>query len=211
MNSTRRTSERTQGRVLEAARGLFNEQGTAAVSTNHIAAAAEISPGNLYYHFKDKQAIIRALFAKYAREFDGQWAPDQDSGKNLAKFGQNLTAGGELAWEYRFLQRELLALLRADPELRAAYEAVYQRRLSELRGFAEQLVWQKMLRIPLPPRTLDDLVVAVWLIAEGWMPFLDLTGDPQDPYQAGRMTDLVMVTLEPYLTDEGRKQLAEQM
>src|SRR5882762_4046575 len=123
MSSNR--SERTQGRVLEAAKELFNEQGTAVVSTNHIAAAAGISPGNLYYHFNDKQAIIRALFARYYREFDGRWAPDQDSGKNLAKFGQNLATGAELAWDYRFFQRELLALVRADPELRTTYETVY--------------------------------------------------------------------------------------
>jgi AcrR family transcriptional regulator len=210
MSSNRRTSTRTQRRVLDAARGLFNEQGTAAVSTNHIAAAAEISPGNLYYHFKDKQAIIRGLFAQYSREFDGRWAPSADSGKNFAKFGQNLASGAMLAWEYRFLQRELLALLRADPELRASYEDVYRRRLSEMRAFAEQLVWQKMLRPPLPPRTLEDLVVAIWLIAEGWLPFLDLTGgDPHDRQQVSRMNDLVMVALEPYLTDEGRGLLEE--
>ena len=48
-------SEQTRGRILDAARRLFNERGTAAVSTNHIAAEAGLSPGNLYYHFADKQ------------------------------------------------------------------------------------------------------------------------------------------------------------
>jgi hypothetical protein len=117
----------------------------------------------------------------------------------------------ELVWEYRFLQRELLALLRADPPLRASYEAVYERRLSELREFAEQLVWQKMVRAPSPPRTIEDLVVAVWLISEGWLPFLELTGNPQDEHQVARVTDLVMVTLEPYLTDAGRKELGDRL
>jgi AcrR family transcriptional regulator len=209
MSSNR--SERTRGRVLEAARELFNEQGTAAVSTNHIAAAAEISPGNLYYHFRDKQEIIRALFDRYARAFDGRWAPDPDAGKNLAALGQNLATTADLVWEYRFLQRELLALLRADPRLRTAYESVYERRLSELRGFAEQLVWQKMVRAPSPPRTIEDLVVAVWLISEGWLPFLELTGDPHDEHQVARVTDLVMVALEPYLTDAGRKELGDRL
>jgi AcrR family transcriptional regulator len=205
MSSKNRSSERTRSKVLEAARELFNEQGTGAVSTNHIAAAAEISPGNLYYHFKDKRAIIRALFTRYAAELDNRWAPDEDPGKNVARLGQNLAANAELTWEYRFFQRELLSLLRADAELREGYEVVYQRRLSELRVFAEQLLWQGMIRAPLPPRTIDDLVVAVWLVSEGWQPFLDLTGDPQDPYQVSRGTDLVMVVIEPYLTDEGRR------
>ena len=34
-----------------------------------------------------------------------------------------------LAWEYRFFEREILALLRADPELRAVYAEVYECRL----------------------------------------------------------------------------------
>jgi AcrR family transcriptional regulator len=202
-------SERTRRRILDTARELFNEQGTATVSTNRIAAVINMSPGNLYYHFRDKQAIIRGLFDLYAREFDNRWPRDQDAGKNLAILGRNLVSSADVSWRYRFLGRELMALLRADPDLRAAYETVYDRRMSEWVMFAELLVWQRMLRAPLPPRTLRDLVVAIWLVAEGWLPFLDLTGDPTDAVQAARGTDVVMVVLEPYLTAEGRAELGE--
>jgi hypothetical protein len=81
---------------------------------------------------------------------------------------------------------------------------VFQRRIGELRGFAEQLVRQDMMRVPRPPRTLDDLITAVWLIAEGWHSFLEIAGDPEDPAQVARVTELLMVTLDPYLTDRGR-------
>src|SRR5215210_4307966 len=52
----------TKERVLGAALRLFNEKGTAAVSTNHIAEAAGISPGNLYYHYRNKEEIIAGLW-----------------------------------------------------------------------------------------------------------------------------------------------------
>ncbi len=41
----------TKQAILTTAIDLFNDKGTAAVSTNHIAEAMGISPGNLYYHF----------------------------------------------------------------------------------------------------------------------------------------------------------------
>lgn len=205
MNSNR--SAQTRGRVLDAARKLFNERGTAVVSTNHIAAEAGISPGNLYYHFKDKQAIIRGLFVRYANALDDRWRTDDDAGQNLETLGANLRVTSELAWENRFFQRELLALLRADSELRDHYTEVYERRLKEIQAFAEHLADQGLIVAPRPPRTINDLAVAVWLISEGWLPFLDLTGDPQDPEQVARGRDLIMVALDPYLTEQGRRQL----
>jgi AcrR family transcriptional regulator len=199
-------SERTRARILDAARGLFNEWGTAAVSTNRVAAEAGMSPGNLYYHFGDKQEIIRALHARYAAAHEGLWEPGPDAEANASKLGANLAAGMALAWEYRFFERELRALLRADPELRAAYVEVYERRLGQWLAFGERLVAQGVMREPRAPRALGDLGVAIWLIATNWLSFLDVTGDPQDPRQVAKVEDLVLVALDPYLTARGRRQ-----
>ena len=54
----------TQTRIVDAAQLLFNEHGTAAVSTNRIAEYCGISKGNLHYHFRTKQEIIRCLFQR---------------------------------------------------------------------------------------------------------------------------------------------------
>ena len=56
---------KTSERIVQTSLELFNQQGERSVSTNHIAAHMEISPGNLYYHFPNKQAIIAVLFREY--------------------------------------------------------------------------------------------------------------------------------------------------
>ncbi len=59
---------KTRDRILATALALFNAEGEAQVSTVDIAAVLGISPGNLYYHFKGKEAIIEALFASFETE-----------------------------------------------------------------------------------------------------------------------------------------------
>ena len=68
-----KTSERIVLNSLE----LFNQQGERSISTNHIAAHMEISPGNLYYHFPNKQAIIAVLFSEYESLVDSFLRPPQ--------------------------------------------------------------------------------------------------------------------------------------
>src|SRR5579859_1554861 len=107
-------SETTSARILDAALALFNAEGTAAVSTNRIAATAGLSPGNLYYHFADKQQIIRALFERYTAAQDRLWDIRLDASADLALLRAILARSLDLAWQYRFAERELIALLRAD-------------------------------------------------------------------------------------------------
>lgn len=61
----------TVERILEAARVLANELGAARLTTNAMADEAGISVGNLYYHFRNKDDVLLALF----RQFEGQIAP----------------------------------------------------------------------------------------------------------------------------------------
>jgi len=59
--------------ILQAAMELFNQVGTARTTTNHIAKHAGISPGNLYYHFSDKEHIIRAIYEQMILDWDKEY------------------------------------------------------------------------------------------------------------------------------------------
>ncbi len=65
---------KTKDRIIDTATELFNEYGTGAVSTNHIAKESGISTGNLYYHFSNKEEIIRMILEKMVLDWDSVWS-----------------------------------------------------------------------------------------------------------------------------------------
>ena len=61
MRKTKEDAEQTRTAILNAAEKLFCAQGTAAVSLEKISKKAGVTRGALYWHFKDKLDLLRAL------------------------------------------------------------------------------------------------------------------------------------------------------
>src|SRR5690242_19244169 len=117
----------TKDRILETALELFNQQGTSAVSTNHIAEALHMSPGNLYYHYRNKDEIIRALFERLFHAWDVSFALPKDHVPTLDDLKALARINFEILWRYRFAYRELIVLLNQDAILRERYITVRER------------------------------------------------------------------------------------
>ncbi|HJP79758.1 MAG TPA: TetR family transcriptional regulator [Pseudonocardiaceae bacterium] len=67
----------TRAALVDAARGLFAERGFAATGTEDIVAAARVTRGALYHHFRDKTALFRAVLEQVRNEYAEALINDQ--------------------------------------------------------------------------------------------------------------------------------------
>ena len=198
----------TKERILDASLALFNELGERKVTTNHIASHLQISPGNLYYHFKNKQAIIFALFERYEeRVLTILQVPQNRTLQPMDKLNY-LQAIFRGLWDFRFMHRDMEHLLLEDAELHARYRRFFRTCQLRVQAIFRGLGDAGIIRV-----NEDDvaaLALNTWIVVTSWFSFLrcNLLSDDGDSIspellQAGIYQ---VFTLErPYLTDEYRE------
>jgi len=191
---------KTSDRIIETAIELFNEQGTRAVTTNHIAAAAGISPGNLYYHFRNKEDIIRAIFEQmdaYGLE-QYRLITDTCPPGTLEAMERTFVMIQEYNWRYRFFKRELTALIMADPLLRERFHQTHHGLLALVRHAVDSSIALGVLR-PLDEKERALLTEEIWLVTLFWLNYLEVGGEEVNGETLRRGIDLLRNMLKSYL------------
>jgi AcrR family transcriptional regulator len=194
----------TRARIIETALGLFNEQGSGEISTNHIAEVLGISPGNLYYHFRNKEEIIRAIAEQKDACWESLYHLPWDRTPTLADVERLVRENFSLVWDYRFFFRELSALTQRDPLLKAHYQQLRRERLADFEGLFAQFVSAGVAHPAASPSLVANLAKLCWLISDYWLPFLEIDGDLTLPDGIEQGVALYMQVLEPYVSDAGK-------
>jgi len=190
---------KTKDRIVDTARQLFNDDGTAAVSTNHIASAAGISPGNLYYHFNNKEEIIQAIFERLNATWDALFTLPSDQLPTLNDLQHLVHQNFVVLWDYRFFYRELIVLLRRDAVLQRRYHEVRMRGFADFQQLFHAFVVADVLLPPDDPATVSRLATLCWLVSEFWLPMVELSGESVDAARIQEGVELMMQILRPYL------------
>jgi len=156
----------TRARIADTALSLFNADGTNAVSTRHVAAALGISPGNLYYHFGNKEEIVLDLYVRIEERLLGILAPQDPRPRTFDDVLGYLDAIFAHLWEFRFFYRDLNSLLRDVPGLRDRYRSLAERAQSSARGIFATMVeagWMDA-----SDEYLDLLATNAWIVLTQW-------------------------------------------
>ena len=131
---------RTRERILETSLALFNRDGEPHVTTADIADEMNISPGNLYYHFRNKDDIIGELYAALEAALDAAARVPAERRADVEDLWLLLHLLFERMRDYRFLYRDLDEITSRNRSSRCAFGALTRRIERAVRELRRSLV-----------------------------------------------------------------------
>jgi AcrR family transcriptional regulator len=184
--------------ILQSALKLFNEKGSMNVTTNHIAAEAGISPGNLYYHFHNKEEIILALFEKMIPEWDANVGDMNFVEDGLDYIDHLLGTLYECIWDYRFIHRELSPLLQTYKTVRRICVPILRQRLNEILTLIQKLQRDGVLATDEPAQQ-ESLANTLLFIPLFWLNYLDAIGETPNQDNINKGIEMMRNIIAPHL------------
>ena len=188
----------------------IRDRGEAAVTTGLIAEALTMSPGNLYYHFRNKDQIVEELFRAFERRIDVEPGRPSSPLAAIEDLWLYLHLMLEAIRDYRFLYRNLDDLLGRNRRLREHFGRLVERKAATVEALCADLVRAGAMRAT--PAQIRTLAVNVLVLASYWLNFHALRS--ARPPAAGEADDAigegayqVMALVAPYLVGDARRQL----
>jgi len=172
----RKRPRRTRERILETGLALFNRFGEPNITTADIADEMNISPGNLYYHFRNKDEIIGELYGA----LEARLAPLLDWPEGRAPDVEDLWfvlhALFEGMWAYRFFYRDVIELTSRNRRIALRFAELTRRGESTVMALSRGMVAAGTMRAS--ERELAALAHSVLIVATYWMSFQRTTHPP---------------------------------
>ena len=208
----RKRPRRTPQRILETSLALFNRFGEPHITTADIADEMNISPGNLYYHFRNKDDIIGALYDALEAELLPLLALPDRRAADVEDLWLLLHLLFERMREYRFFYRDLDEITSRNRRVATRFTDLMRRGENTVIELCRGLVATGEMRAT--EREIASLASNVMLVSTYWMSFQRIGarhgGDDAAAASLDRAAFQVLALIAPYLVGDGRA-LIEQL
>ena len=131
---------KTRDRILQTSLALFNAEGEANVTTVDIANEMDISPGNLYYHFKGKEEIVGNLFNTFDHEFQQILDAPAAGSLNSEDAWFYLYVVFEHIFNYRFLYRNINDIMERYSGINRQFRRLLFHKLDAADAISKELI-----------------------------------------------------------------------
>lgn len=161
---------KTKDKILSKAIELFNEKGYNNITTRHIAAELNISAGNLHYHFKHSEDIIKILFSELILKMDVLLNDLQAiENKTLEDLYHFTFSTYEVFYAFRFIFMNFFDILKNIPAIESQYESINISRKGEFQAIFKGFQKNNIFRDDVPDFILRSLTTQIFIIADNWI------------------------------------------
>ncbi len=167
---------KTKDKIILESLKLLNEKGYVNTTTRDIAKSLNISPGNLHYHFKHSEEIIKELFNRFLSEMSNILKEIKLSEiSNIEVFYNYIKTVNELFYEYKFLFLNFIDILRKIPEINQLYIEINISRKKEFEELFQTFQNQNIFRKDIPDFILTNIVEQIFILADNSLAYNELT------------------------------------
>jgi AcrR family transcriptional regulator len=196
---------KTRERILHKSLELFNDLGEPNVTTLLISDELDISPGNLYYHFKSKTDILTNLFEWYEHEM-GSLLEVPDTLMDIEDQWFFLHLIFENIAKYRFIYKDIVHVLKRHENIKSRFHKIIKKKKKATLKILQSLQQQGSMHAN--NDELEALCDNIVLTATFWLNYCIIS-------QNGELTDEVLARgvyqvislVAPFLDEAQKAQL----
>lgn len=196
---------KTKEKILAKALELFNQHGSQTVSTRHVADGLGISVGNLYYHYKDKQALIQQLYEQLVAELNQEFDAVNQANTGLNQLMYSVKYTFSILYKYRFLMLDFVQIMRGIPAIKAHYQQLLKVRKEQFRFAVKLLIEQKMLNEAILDVPFDYLQMQFTVMGDFWISEAEILYQGAEADKIKYFTEAMLYLFYPHLTPTGKE------
>ena len=189
----------TKQKILEASIRLFNWNDVANVRLQQIADETGISVGNLAYHFKNKEAIVTAVYEGLFEEF-AHILSEYMMSPRLADFDHQMEQYYRFFSKYKFYLIDLFEIERSHPLIMERWRESVDKMLLQIRKRLDYNVSRGVLKVEPVPGYYNELANNIWMTTVFWVPKQMMKDLPVDEMM---FKQAVWTQIHPFFTPKG--------
>ena len=193
--------------IMRTSVNLFNTKGFTYVTMKQIADELGISPGNLTYHYKTKEALIESIYDVMHEE-----AHDfliKSGYITLHDFEVSMNDFYQFNQKYRFFFNDVVAITSQFKSVAKKYEASNLDRFKQGRSLIDYYVQTERMVPETENISYDQLIHTIWMTMAFWTAQTSLL--ESDSYLVNKTSPVSLIwnQMFPYLTEKGWSEYRE--
>ncbi|WP_375585817.1 TetR/AcrR family transcriptional regulator [Cyclobacterium xiamenense] len=199
----KKTKIDTKQRIMDTAILLFNRDGVQSVTSRHIAKEMGISNGNLDYHFRNKEALLLAIYEQMRAEMSDSYRATDTVGESFEQIHRLLLHLESFQYKFRFFNLDVLVIARTYPQINRLLKHTIQIRKEQMADMLQQAIADGFF-IQATEENIRQLLLSIRIIITFWLSHEELVSDSGPKKQNTGMSKHIWQLLVPYMTEKGK-------